>query len=155
MGLVGLLTALLAACASRPTAPSPPDIRYGDDICDQCGMIISDPAFAAAVQLTSGEHRKFDDIGDLFAYLVSHPEEEVWAVFVHDYDSLEWIRGEDAYYVRGVDLITPMGTGYAAFASEEGARAFADEYGPTLIQRYNDVHAHYLLHGDMDMHTHP
>jgi copper chaperone NosL len=139
----------LAACASGPVTPAPPEIRYGADTCDQCGMIISDPAYAAALQLTNGEYREFDDIGDLFAYQSEHTDEEVLAAFVHDHDSLEWIRAEDAFFVRGVNLITPMGSGYAAFASQSSAGTFAAERGPTLVQRYADLQAHYMLHGDM------
>jgi nitrous oxide reductase accessory protein NosL len=42
-----------------------------------------------------------------------------------------------------------MGSGYAAFASQSSARTFAAEHGPTLVQRYADLQAHYMLHGDM------
>ena len=53
-----LLTAfclVLSACSPKSAEPQPPEIAYGQDTCDACGMIISDAKFAAATLLTSGE----------------------------------------------------------------------------------------------------
>ncbi len=47
--LLFLALALLAAgCAQGTAEIKPPEIRYGEDVCVECKMIISDPRFAAA-----------------------------------------------------------------------------------------------------------
>jgi nitrous oxide reductase accessory protein NosL len=53
----------LAACTSGSGEAQPPEIHYGEEICDACGMLISD----ASLQGKDGAH-KFDDIGDLVDY---------------------------------------------------------------------------------------
>ncbi|MEZ4676418.1 MAG: hypothetical protein R2932_19510 [Caldilineaceae bacterium] len=77
--IVGILLIVLVACGGATVTPDmPPEILYGEDVCDQCNMIISDERFAAGlvVELEPGEfeHRIFDDIGDLLAYEKAHGE---------------------------------------------------------------------------------
>ena len=117
---------LLSACATRSDEPQPPEIIYSQDVCDGCDMIISDPKYAAATILINGETRKFDDIGEMLAYHMDHPEAQVKVWFVHDHDSEKWVRGETAFFVRG-DLTTSMGDSIAAFTDRAAAEAFAAE----------------------------
>lgn len=123
-----LLAPLLAAvgCPGR-SAPLdlPPDVRYGVDPCDRCGMIISDERFAAAYVGSAGVSRRFDDLGCMTSFLVEQPE-AVSVVWVHDEESRAWLRGPQATYVRTTSIITPMGTGIVAVASEARARALAE-----------------------------
>ena len=115
IGLASLLALTAAACAVGGD-PKPPDIAYGRDTCEMCGMIISEARFAAAVLLEDGRALKFDDTGEMFAYHHKHPDLKVRAWFVHDYRTEEWTRGEPAFYVISQDVRSPMGTGVAAFA---------------------------------------
>ena len=83
-----ILSVLALACQPAPPLDKPPDIRYREDTCDQCRMIISDPRFAASYVTQQGETRRFDDIGDM---LIHHTEqgEEVAVFWVHDYETEE------------------------------------------------------------------
>ena len=147
-----LLTAfclLLTACSPKSNEPQPPNIAYGQDMCDACGMIISDAKFAAATLLTSGEAIKFDDIGEMVAYHMDHPEQQVKAWFVHDYKSEAWIRGEAAFFVKSDQLQTPMGGGVAAFEKKDDAEAFAAEKsGKVLTLDELRVEVHLKVHGN-------
>lgn len=131
--------ALLAACGGPTITPdTPPEILYGEDVCDQCNMIINDERFAAGlvVELEPSvyEHRIFDDIGDLLMYEKEHGGElTIAAYYVHDYNSKEWIDGENAYYISSQDLFTPMGFGLAAAAQELEANALAKEWNGTVL----------------------
>ncbi|MFN8475762.1 MAG: nitrous oxide reductase accessory protein NosL [Anaerolineae bacterium] len=116
---------VVSACAATSGEPQPPDIAYGRDMCDACGMIISEARFAAATLTEQGKTLKFDDAGEMFSYHTAHPEDAVKAWFVHDYDSQRWIRGETAFFVVSPSLQTPMGTGLAVFADRAAADAFA------------------------------
>ena len=123
-GLFLLLT--LTACASQVKAgPTPPTIHYGEDVCEFCGMIISDERYAAGYITQDGQQHIFDDIGDMFqAHLAK--QDEVIAFFVNDYERKSWLRAETAAYVRSNDLTTPMLSGLAACATTEEAKALAE-----------------------------
>lgn len=120
---------LLNACARGATTAAPPEIRYGEDTCAECNMIISDPRFAAgyAHEISAGRYESlaFDDIGDLLAHLGSHREHKVVAWYVHDYTTEEWLDATTAYYVLSDEIHSPMGHGIAAHATREAAAALA------------------------------
>lgn len=142
---VGALAALLllvpiglAACGPAPDPMAPPEIVYGEDVCDACGMIISEERFAAAaiVRLSPGEDpvpRKFDDIGDMLDYHARNPEVEILRWYVHDLDSLAWLDATSAIFVRSPAIGAPMGSGIAAFADRAAAEAKAAEVGAEVL----------------------
>jgi copper chaperone NosL len=144
-----LITVLLSACSPKNAEPQPPTIAYGQDVCDACGMIVSDAKFAAATLLTSNEYRKFDDIGEMVTYHMDHPEQQVKAWFVHDYTSEAWIRGETAFFVLSDQLQTPMGSGVAAFEKKDDAEAFAaGKSGKVLTLDELRVEVRLKMHGN-------
>ncbi len=118
LGLVSLV--LLGACAPAATPETPPVIRYGEDVCDSCGMIISDPAYAAAYVTKTGETRRFDDIGEMVTSYRKQ-REEVAVFWVHDRGTHEWLRATTAHFVVSPYIHTPMGYGVAAYATESHA----------------------------------
>jgi len=124
--VVGLL---LSACAHGETTPSPPTIRYGEDLCAECNMIISDPRYAAgyAYAVSAGRYESiaFDDIGDLLTHMAKHPERAIVAWYVHDYESEEWLDATTAYYVVSEQIISPMGHGISAHATRAAAEQMA------------------------------
>jgi len=124
---------LLVACAQQAGEPQPPNIAYGRDICDACGMIISEARFAAATVLTDGKALKFDDVGEMFTYHAAKSELQVRAWFVHDYHSQNWINGQSAFYVVAKDIKSPMGTGVVAFADKSAAESFASRFNVKVM----------------------
>lgn len=129
------LAALVAACGPAADTLAPPEIVYGEDVCDACGMIISDARFAAATIVEvdgAQEVRRFDDIGDMLAYHADHPEWTVRRWYVHDHASLAWIDALAAHYVQAAAIHSPMGHGLAAFADPDAAAAFAGTVGGTV-----------------------
>jgi copper chaperone NosL len=80
-------------------------------------MLVSDLAFAAAYRTEDGDARIFDEIGCLLRDLPSSGAR----VFVHDYETSEWLDGDAAFYVRSESIQTPMGGGIVAFSSRETA----------------------------------
>jgi copper chaperone NosL len=122
---------VLAACAQGADEIKPPEIRYGEDVCVECIMIISDPRFAAAYtyEVSPGryENQLFDDIGDMLIWADKHPEHNVVAWWVHDYNTKEWVEGTQAIYMFSHSLATPMAQGTAAFAMLGPAQEMAAE----------------------------
>lgn len=127
-----LLAVLLAACGGADDADGPPEIRYGQDVCEQCKMIISEPRFASAYATEAGDVRRFDDIGEMFLY-AGERAENVRAFWVHDFSSEKWIEASSATFVHDSGLSTPMGWGIAAFADREAASAYVEDHGGDLF----------------------
>lgn len=128
-----LAVGLLAACGAQSAEVQPPEIVYGQDMCDVCGMLISEPHFASALVLENGDPVKFDDTGEMFAYAASNPDLTVKAWFVHDYNTEAWVNGEAAYYVHVPGMMTPMGFGLASFEAQEAAQTFAAEQNVDVL----------------------
>ena len=131
--LISTLTLLLLSSCARGGPGRPPEIRYGQDVCEQCGMIISDERYAPAYVTTGGTARKFDDIGDMATYHASH-REDVALFWVHDSDSREWMRAETAHYVFAVGVRTPMSHGLAAYSTTERAAQVAAQMDGSLLE---------------------
>lgn len=133
LAAAAIVLALATTACGPPADPlAPPEVVYGEDVCDHCGMILSEERFAAAtiVEIDGrSEPRLFDDIGDMFAYHAANGDLVVQRWYVHDHDSVAWIDGATAHYVRAEGIRTPMGSGLAAFGDAERAAAFATEVG--------------------------
>ena len=130
-----VMLVLIAGCSQR-AADGPPLVRYGTDECADCGMILSDERFAAALRvITNGESRDllFDDIGDMLEYERANPTAQVSRRFVHDFDTRQWIDPAAAHFIKSDELHTPMGSGIAAFADEQRARARAEQIHAPLL----------------------
>lgn len=138
MFIVTVVALIFSACATAINPNQPPQIVYGEDVCARCGMIIADERFAAGVVVEVAaehyEHRIFDDIGDMFAYLHEEGAElNIVSTFVHDYHSKAWIDAEEATFVKADNLQTPMGYGLAAFENQAEARSQAASWAGELL----------------------
>ena len=130
---LALMAATVAGCArSVDATTTPPPLRLGEDVCTRSGMIISNPAYAAAYWTRGGEVRPFDDIGSMILHHREH-HEDVAAFWVHDLQTREWVRADRAAFLVSPYLRTPMGFGVAALASEEEARAQAARLGGRVL----------------------
>ncbi|MCL4210499.1 MAG: nitrous oxide reductase accessory protein NosL [Phycisphaeraceae bacterium] len=124
--VVALAGAVTAGC-QRETPIEPPTIHYGQDICAECGMIVSDSRFAAAMLIEQGGRREmllFDDIGCL---IVGQWQDEslMLARWVTDASSGQWLDATRAAYLFSPDIITPMAFGAAAYADRAAAEQAA------------------------------
>ncbi len=109
--LSGALVAGAAGC-SRSAGPSP--IRLGTP-CSTCGMEVEDLQFACE-SVREGAPRVYDSIECL---LLDRPQGKD-RVYLADYDSRALFRAESLWIVKG-RFPTPMGGGFAAFASRSAA----------------------------------
>ncbi len=142
----------LAGCVQGQGVIEPPEIRYGEDLCAECGMIISDSRFASGLlyEISEGRYKSlvFDDVGDMLSYAEKHPEQKVVAWYVHDYVTEEWLDASAAYFVSSSQIQSPMGHGIAAHASLAAAEAMAAEAAGEVLdwQTLQSSHDH-LSHG--------
>lgn len=122
----------VAGCGAGDTN-APPEIRWGEEICDFCHMAIEDRRFAAGYRLANGEARKFDDIGDMVLSLAHEAAGAAASIWVRDYDADRWLEATTAFVVESPRIESPMGYGLAAVATESRAQALAREVGGTML----------------------
>lgn len=124
---------LAAGCARAPT-DAPPVVHFGQDPCAACTMIVSEQRFAAAIVPGDGSRDPlaFDDIGCLLSWERDHPDSPPMARWVRDHEGAGWLRAERAWYVRSVEIRSPMGSGVAALVDEASARAMRSGRGGEL-----------------------
>lgn len=110
-----------------------PRIRYGEETCDRCRMIISERRFASAYRTTDDILRKFDDLGCAVLHHVEQSEEikQFWS---YDYEETTWLDSAQAFFVHGKDLLTPMGYGIVAVKTEKEARRLAKNTDGQIVE---------------------
>lgn len=131
------LSFVLVAAWCGCQGDSLPRVRYGEEACAHCRMIINDQRFAAAWTDAAGETLKFDDVGCLVAFIAAEPKAE-GRRWIRGYQADAWLDAEQAYFVHGPQLQTPMASGLAAVSSEQAAEALAGEWQGTTL-RFADL----------------
>lgn len=131
---------LIAACAMagcRSEADSgPPSVRYGDSICAECGMIVSDERFATSTVIEGDrgdEPLIFDDFNCQMIFESKHGDLVVVDRWSHDYNSREWLTMSQAWFVKSDQLHTPMASNIAAFSTKDQAESIADPLGGEVV----------------------
>lgn len=120
--LLPLLIILAAGCQKGPQP-----IRFGQDVCHFCKMIIADQRFGAEVVSDKGKVFKFDDTHCLFLFLKSDqlPQEQVAGIYVVDYGQKEkLVPAETAFWLQGNTIRGPMGGELAAFETAAARSSF-------------------------------
>jgi copper chaperone NosL len=134
---LGLVAAFLVPAGCEDDGP--PTVRYGQEGCAHCRMIVNDDRFAAALVTPAGDALKFDEVCCLVDYLAANPN-AAKAEWVRGYRSGQWHDPRQALFVHGPRLQTPMGSGLAAVPTREQADALAAELNGRVL-RYDELPA--------------
>lgn len=127
---------LVANCQKQAIAPV---ALAPEDMCSYCKMAISEKQYAAELIDSDGQASKFDDIGCMANFIKTKKNtEKSVAYFVMDFNERQWIKAEDAYYVRSSELSTPMNGGLIAFKTEAKAQEAAAKFHGKLL-RFKDI----------------
>lgn len=120
---------LASACGASVTGP--PDIVVDETACSHCGMLVSEPIYAAAYRADGGAARVFDDIGCMLNALRGDgAPQHIW---VQDAAGGGWIDGGQATFIAGSTIRTPMSGGVLAFGNRAAAqRAAAAHRGAVM-----------------------
>ena len=129
--LVVLATAVVVAAACGATAGGPPEIEIDRTACSHCGMLISEPLYAAAYQAPGAEARAFDDIECLRQAARTEPGPLTF--WFHDADDKQWIDGAAAIFVASPEIRSPMGGGLIAYRDRAAANRAAEQYTGRVI----------------------
>ena len=131
---VALLFALLAL-ANCQTKRIEPVAIVAEDACSYCRMAISEKQFAAEFVDSESTAFKFDDIGCLANFIKKQKNSaKPVAYFVMDFENREWVKAENAFYVRTSEVSTPMNGGIIALKDQTKAQAAADKFHGTLLR---------------------
>ena len=116
--------AALSGCAAGADAwpPAPVEVRLGEEACAWCRMEVSDGRFAVQARRREAPEQLlvFDDLGCLLSESKKSPIEPQ-GVFVRRFDGEGWVPATDAIVVKSPEITSPMGSGYAAFATRDAA----------------------------------
>lgn len=148
---------VLSACSGEQET-GPVDVRWDQDNCERCRMMLSDRNFGAQIRYYPEAKRsmvvKFDDIGCATLWLKDQPwrDDPDTQIWVADYRSGEWIDAERATYIR--QKISPMGfdLGAQAEADPDGlSYAEAVQHIEQVEDKFNDhgMHHHHMQEQDL------
>lgn len=128
---------MLVATACGVKAGGPPEIEVDRTACSHCGMLISEPLYAAAYRAPGAAARVFDDIGCLRdAARAETPGLRFW---FHDADDRAWIEGAEAVFVAASEIRTPMGGGLIAYRDPAAAERSAVKHHGRIIRSISDL----------------
>ena len=128
--VLGAVLLVTAACGVK--AGGLPEIEVDRTACSHCGMLISEPLYAAAYQAPGAAARVFDDIGCLRA--AARAEAPGLRFWFHDADDRRWIEGAGAVFVASSEIRTPMGGGLVAYRDPAAAERSAVRYHGRIIR---------------------
>lgn len=146
MPVAVLLAAAILSAGPPPAALEP--YRPGPrEKCPVCGMFVAKyPEWIAGVTFRDGTHAIFDGAKDLFkfwfdpgGFLPSRSREDVAAIFVTDYYTLEQQDAREAFYVVGSNVLGPMGHELVPFATQAAAKEFLRDHLGQRILRFDQV----------------
>lgn len=104
---------LIAAFGCGTPVDRPEALVLDREACDACGMLISDPRFAAQLVTRDGDRRAFDDPACAFRYIADHGP-HLAHVWFRDSTSDEevWLEQRQVAFLPAAGA--PMNGGFAA-----------------------------------------
>jgi copper chaperone NosL len=105
------------------------------DACHHCKMALVQKGFAAQRLNAKGKVFRFDAIECLLADLKDRPGVPEERYYVSDLSRPEaaLLPAEDAAFLSGSRIASPMGGNLAGFASPDSARLFRDQAGGDMV----------------------
>jgi copper chaperone NosL len=138
--VVGVALLSIAACQSKTDGP--PRIVIDQTACSHCGMLVSEPLYAAAYQVAGSEPRVFDDIACMLARMRADAIDPTSStgvrVWFHDANDGKWIDG-GAVFVTSSSIRTPMGGGIIAFRDAAAAEQAAGRHKGQVVRSMPDL----------------
>lgn len=128
--LTPVLPILFAVVLSGCETSGPEAVKLNTDKCDNCGMTISDPKFAAEIVTKKGRIYKFDDISCLLNYKRDNKDKmDNSKFYISDFlGDDHFISTESALFIEGESINSPMGGNIAAFSNKDSAAAYTSKY---------------------------
>jgi copper chaperone NosL len=130
-----LAAALLGLAACAPEGPA--EVAWDRVACAHCRMLVSDPRFAAQLQLEDGEVLFFDDPGCLLLARKSLGRAPRAAYF-HESTGEGWLAEAETAFLRGAT--TPMGYGLGAVRADSSPGALRSDEALAALAAGEGLH---------------
>ena len=131
--------ALLVGAACGTNSGGPPAIEVDRTPCAHCGMLISEPVYAAAYRTAGGDAAVFDDIACMLASARRAGVSSSAQFWFHDAATGNWIDGDEALFVKSPNIRTPMAGGMLAYREPSAANRAAADHRGELIETLQDL----------------
>lgn len=136
--LIVAFALLAASCTAK--AAGHPEIVVDQTVCSHCGMLVSEPAYAAAYHAPREEPRVFDDIGCMLE-AIRHETASPITVWLQDASGGGWIDANKAVFVSSSRIHTPMRGGVLAYADAEAAAKAAAAHDGEVLGSFEELRA--------------
>lgn len=125
-----LILFLSISCTTKEADP----IKLNSDGCDFCKMKIADGKFGAELITIKGRIYKFDDMHCMINYHKENLTTNIQSFYIHDFNQNNvLIPAENAFYVKGGEISSPMRGNIIAVKTEEEAKKIALKYNANPI----------------------
>jgi copper chaperone NosL len=127
---------LFYSCSKEPIP-----IRFNEDQCTYCQMIISDQRYGSELITTKGKIYKYDSIECLAAYQLEQKKgsDDLQSIWTIDFKYPEkFIDASKAWYLHSELLKSPMGLNFSSFNNLNSAENVKNVY-PGKIVRWEEV----------------
>ena len=139
--IIGLVLMLMIAGCSEDKY-NPVAINEDTARCETCNMAVKDDQFATQIITKDGQAFLFDDIGCMNEWMEENGTEQIGATFVRDYNSMQWVKYENAHYVYDANIHTPMAYGIISFESSADAKKYVEHAGQGKLMVAADLQHH-------------
>jgi copper chaperone NosL len=144
--LSAMMFAFVLHSAASAADVKPVTIKKSDK-CAVCGMFVSEYRnWAAEVVFRDGTYAVFDGPKDMFKYYLnlakynqSKKQSDIAGVFVTEYYTTRMVEAQGVFFVKGSDVMGPMGAELVPVASMEKARTFMKDHGGKKILMFTEV----------------
>ena len=120
------------------SGPEIPEIKLNTDSCDFCKMTIADGRFGAALTTQKGRVYKFDDVSCMVHYKNENKATGFSQFYVSDFTkSNVLIPVEQAFFIKGEAIRSPMRGDIAAFSDAENAKMHLEKLGAESVDWTN------------------
>ena len=131
-----VLALLTASCSAR--AAGHPEIVVDHTVCSHCGMLVSEPAYAAAYHAPGQEPRVFDDIGCMLE-AIRHETASPITVWFQDAGGGGWLSADQAIFVDAPRIQTPMHGGVVAYGDAAAAEKAAATHTGVVVRSFQEL----------------
>ena len=111
-------------------------------------LVYKDPKWVAKIKVRNGKTVYFSSPKSMFEFyhrpgkwfdVGVKNERDFSEIVVTDYETVQPINAETAFYVYGSRTTSPAGDDLPAFKNEKGAKKFAEAYSGKRILKFNEV----------------
>jgi len=138
-------TLLAQVLITPPVMAENPSAAGPKDRCVVCGMFVAPyPNWVSAIQFNDGSNVYFDGPKDMFIFFFN-PEnyhagtknDDISGLYITEYYSTKMMKVEEVYFVRGSDVMGPMGGELVPIQGREKAEIFQRDHGGEKILQFD------------------